>query len=182
MQVVVLFAARAGARQPTGALFDVVLLLHVASVAVGVGTLGVSAVQGWRLWSAAGSPAPIPETLLRYYRPGANWAGRTLYGVPVFGLALVGLSGGAFGLGTPWIDAGLGIWAVGTVAAEAVLWPAERRIGHRLGCGDAGDAAVLAGDDPRPPARRDDERLVGPVATALVGLFAAAVVLMVAQP
>jgi hypothetical protein len=180
MQVAILFAARAGARQPTGALFDVILLLHVASAAIGVGTLGVSAVQGWRLWSAAGPP--VPEALVRYYRPGANWAGRTLYGVPVFGLALVGLSGGVFGLGTPWIDAGLGIWAVGTVVAETVLWPAERRIGRRLDGGDVGHGTVVAGGEPRAPTHRDDERLVGPVATALVALFAAAVVLMVAQP
>lgn len=176
MPVTVLFAARAGPRQPTGALFDVVLLLHVACVVVGVGTLGVSAVQGWRLWSAAGSSAPVPEALVRYYGPTANWAGRTLYGVPVFGLALVGLSRGTFGLGLPWIDAGLGIWAVGTVAAETVLWPAERRIGRRLGRGDG-----APGPEPR-EAHPDDVRLVGPVGTALVGLFVAAVVLMVAQP
>ncbi len=197
MPVTVLLAARAGARQPTGALFDVVLLLHVTFVVIGMGTLVVSGVQGWRLWAAGRSAAPVPDTLARYYGPGANWAGRTIYGIPVLGLTLLGLSRGVFGLQLPWVAAGSAIWVVGAVVAEAVLWPAERRIGRHLqeGAGPGADGprratdgrrapsgAVVAGSGRPPLAAVPEARLVAGVAFGLVALFLVASVLMVAQP
>lgn len=197
MPITVLFAARAGARQPTGALFDVVLLLHVACVVIGLGTLVASGVQGWRLWAAGRSATPLPESLTRYYGPGANWAGRVIYGIPAFGLTLLGLSRGVFGLQLPWVAAGAAIWVVGAGVAETVLWPAERRIWRRLQQGavvgvDGARGApgspgmpeeVTEAGSPRAPLDSVPEaRLVTVVAFGLVALFLVAIVLMVAQP
>lgn len=176
MQVTFLFAARAGARQPTGPLFDVVLLLHVTCVVLGLGTLVVSGVQGCRLRSAGRSATAVPDALRRYYGVGVNWAGRAIYGIPVFGLVLLGLSRGVFGLQLPWVAAGSGIWALGAVVAEAVLWPAERRIARRLE-----QSAGVASEQPPSALGREAAR-AAVVAFGLVALFVVAVVLMVAQP
>ena len=74
--------------QPDGAAFDIVLLLHVACVVVGLVTTATAAATATRLRRLLGSPLPLPEPLRRYFRPGVNWAGRTVYGIPVFGFAL----------------------------------------------------------------------------------------------
>ena len=83
-------------RNPGSAGFDVLLIAHV-------GRRAVSASGRWRRaasrrrpnsaqWSgrraAAGALRPATS------RPGANWAGRVLYGVPVFGFALLADSHG----------------------------------------------------------------------------------------
>jgi hypothetical protein len=104
-----------------------------------------------------------------------NWAARTLYGVPVFGYALISSSKGAFTAGDGFVIAGLGLWALSTVVAEFVVWPGERRIQEVVSTG----WAVTSGTDG--PFEVDCRR----VARASAGLsvvFVVAVVLMVAQP
>ena len=54
-------------------------------------TAAATASRLRRLWA---SPAPLPEPLRRYFRPGFNWAGRFVYGIPVFGFALIAMSHG----------------------------------------------------------------------------------------
>ena len=118
--------------QPSGAAFDVVLLLHVACVVVGIVTVATAAATARRLGRLARTAAPLPETLRRYFRPGVNWAGRTIYGIPVFGFALLGMSQGAYALGDGWVLGRPG--------------PLRRRRAARRGCPVARRAA--------PPARR----------------------------
>ena len=157
-------------RPPVGAGFDLLLLAHVACVIVGLGAIVVSGVQARRLL-AVPAGAPVPASLLRYFRPGTNWVGRTLFGVPLFGFALLADSGGAFDLGEGWVAIGLALWALAALSAEGLLWPAERRIQAALG-----DAAAAAGPL-RAPARR-----ITAVAALLVVVLVTASVLMVAQP
>lgn len=175
----------AAIRTPTGPLFDVVLLLHVACVVVGLVTVVVSAAAARRCRLSAGDP---PEPVRRYFSGGTNWAGRVLYGVPVFGFALLGLSGGRYALSDGWVATGLLLWAVGAVAAEGLLWPAEQRIAGLLATPDAGDRAGpdgAAGTVPPPTtaaalgrASRETSLAAGVVmAVLLVGT-----VLMVAKP
>ena len=108
---------------------------------------------------------PLPEALRRYFRQGVNWAGRTIYGIPVFGFSLLALSQGAYALRDGWVLGGVALFAAVVLVAEGVLWPAERRLqlavaavtsgpvpGRSGGPGDAGadldamasDAAVMA--------------------------------------
>lgn len=151
--------------------FDLLLVAHVACVIVGLGAIVVSGVQAVRALRVAHG-TPIPAAVLRYFGPGTNWVGRTLFGVPLFGFALLGASGGSFGLGDDWVMIGLGLWGVAALGAEGLLWPAERRIQRALA-------------DPRGPATLDWRRAarrIGAVSGFLVAVLLAATVLMVAQP
>ena len=80
------------------------------------------------LRAALGRGGPLPDALVRYYRPGVNWVGRVLFLVPVLGVALVAMSGGEWGRSDAWVTIGLAAVGGVAVAAEAVLWPAERRL------------------------------------------------------
>src|SRR5271170_5818429 len=115
-------------QQPDGPAFDIVLLLHVGCVVVGLVTTATAAATASRLRRRLASPLPLPETLRRYFRPGVNWAGRTVYGIPVFGFALIAMSQGAYALGEGWVLGGLAVFAALVLVGEGVLWPAEQRL------------------------------------------------------
>jgi hypothetical protein len=170
--------------QPSGAAYDVVLLLHVACVVVGIVTVATAAATARRLGRLARIAAPLPEPLRRYFRPGVNWAGRTIYGIPVFGFALLGMSQGAFAVTDGWVLSGLVIFATLALLAECVLWPAERRLQQAVAA--AGTSA--AGSEAIPPqphvfgtVTADAARMERAASGALV-LLVAATVLMIAQP
>ncbi len=161
--------------QPDGAAFDIVLLLHVACVVVGLVTAATAAATASRLRRLVGSSLDLPEPLRRYFRPGVNWAGRAVYGVPVFGFVLLAMSQGAYALGQGWVLGGLALFAGVALVGEGVLWPAERRLQAAL----AADAA----ESPDAPDSLDaDARSMSRAAGAVLVLLIAGTVLMVAQP
>jgi uncharacterized membrane protein len=163
--------------QPDGATFDVVLLLHVACVVVGLVSTVAAVATATRLGRLLRASAPLPEPLQRYFRPGVNWAGRTIYGIPVFGFALIAMSQGAYALGDGWVLAGLGLFVAVAIVAEWQLWPAERRLQT---------AVAAVGTVPGPAS--DTEQLLADTsrmtwaARAAVVLLLAGTVVMVAQP
>jgi uncharacterized membrane protein len=161
--------------QPDGAAFDIVLLLHVACVVVGVVTTATAAATATRLRRLLGSPLPLPETLRRYFRPGINWAGRSVYGIPVFGFALLAMSQGAYSLGQGWVLGGLAVFAAVALLGEGVLWPAEQRLQAALAPSDAAR-------DPGEPSLHHDATVMARAAVAALVLLLAGTVLMVAQP
>ncbi len=114
--------------QPDGAAFDIVLLLHVGCVVVGLVTTTAAAATASRLRRLLRAGTPPPEPLVRYFRPGVNWAGRTIYGIPVFGFALLAMSQGAYALRDGWVLGGVALFAGVALLGEGVLWPAERRL------------------------------------------------------
>ena len=131
----------------------------------------------------AESAAPLPEALRRYFRPGVNWAGRTIYGIPVFGFALIGMSQGAYAITDAWVLLGLVLFVALALLAECVLWPAERRLQQAV----TSDRPRAAGPDPvRPTALSEaavaDAARMERVASGALILLAAATVLMIAQP
>jgi hypothetical protein len=155
---------------PTGVGYSVLLLLHVGCAIVGFGALVMTGVQARR---AARGPADArADGVRRYFRPGTNWAARFLYGVPVFGFALISASHGAFAPGDGFVIAGLGLWAAATVVAEVVVWPGERHIQSVMAEGWETSGGALALDC----------RRVAAAAALLAGVFLVAFVLMVAQP
>ena len=165
--------------QPDGTAFDIVLLLHAACAIAGVVTMLTATATAGRLRRLLSAAAPLPEALRRYFRPGVNWAGRTIYGVPVFGFALIAMSQGAYALGAGWILAGLALFAGVVLLGEGVVWPAERRL----------QAAVSAASEPAPTAAaaaaetmsRDARSMAQGGGVALV-LVVLGIVVMVAQP
>jgi small-conductance mechanosensitive channel len=170
--------------QPSGAAYDVVLLLHVACVVVGIVTIATAAATARRLGRLARTAAPLPEPLRRYFRPGVNWAGRTIYGIPVFGFALLGMSHGAYAVTDGWVLSGLVIFVALALLAEGVLWPAERRLQHAVaaaGTPAAGLDAVPPPPEPFGTVTADAARMERAASGALV-LLVAATVLMIAQP
>jgi hypothetical protein len=164
--------------QPDGAAFDIVLLLHVGCVVVGLVTTATAAATAGRLRRLLGSSLPLPDPLRRYFRPGTNWAGRTVYGIPVFGLALVAMSQGAYALGQGWVLGGLAIFAALALLGEGVLWPAEQRLQIGLSGADDGRAG---GKDAGQTLERE-ATVVSRAAVAALVLLVAGTVLMIAQP
>jgi hypothetical protein len=144
-------------------------------VVVGLVTLVASAVTASRLRVVLGAGAPLPEALARYFRPGVNWAGRSLYGIPLFGFLLLALSHGAYTLRDGWVSGGLFLFVVMVLVAEGMLWPAERRLQVSLAPLHQGGAPVGA------EARRDAKAMAHAATVALV-LVVLGSVLMVAQP
>jgi uncharacterized membrane protein len=163
--------------QPGGAAFDAVLLLHVGSAVVGLVSMAAAAATASRLRRTLSAQAPLPEQLRHYYRPGINWAGRFVYGIPVFGFALIAMSDGSYALGDNWVLTGLALFAAVALLAEGVLWPVESRL----------KAAVAAlepatGPDPAVGNMDRDATTVGRAAVASLVLILAGMVVMVAQP
>jgi hypothetical protein len=124
----------------------------------------------------------LSETLQRYFRPGVNWAGRTIYGIPVFGFALLGMSQGAYAVTDAWVLLGLLLFVGVALLAECVLWPAERRV--QVGvqrCAQEGVDGVSAEQRVIDALGSDAEAMERAAIVALV-LLAAGTVVMVAQP
>jgi uncharacterized membrane protein len=178
--------ASAGKNVPTGVGYSLLLVAHLASAVVGFGALGLT---GFEASKARGGPASEnAESVRRYFRPGVNWAARTLYLVPIFGFALLADSNGVFGASDIFVVVGLCIWAASTAVAELVVWPAERRIQRAVtdGWGPSSEAEVGGKRDPDPlkldPAlKRDCDRIVV-VTWILAAGFLAAVVVMIGKP
>lgn len=164
--------AGGGGEAPTGALYSLLLVLHVAAAVVGFAAVTVTGAQAVR--AARGPAQPGAEGLRRYFRPGVNWPGRTLYAVPVLGFALTADSRGAYDAGDGFVVAGLLLWLVAAVAAELVLWPAERRIQLVV-------SERWADESVRPVLVRDCRR-AGAAAALLALVFVAGVVVMVGKP
>jgi len=124
---------------PTGAAFDIVLLLHIGFVLVAFASLVVTGTQAWR--ARGGPTAPGHESVARYFRPGVNWPGRALYGVLLFGFVLMGMSQGAYDLEDTFVQLGLVLWIASAGLAELVVWPSERLL-QRVVSGEWGREEV----------------------------------------
>ena len=175
--------------QPQGPAFDIVLLLHVGCVLAGLAIVVTSAATAARLRRLLRAGRALPAPVVRYFRPGVNWAGRLVYGIPVFGFALLAMSHGAYALTDGWVASALAVFVVVVVLAESVLWPAERRIQASVGAGSATAIASAPGDGPEaepeakgaPTLLRDAQLMAWSAAVALV-LLLIGTALMVAQP
>jgi hypothetical protein len=155
------------ATQPArDAAYDLVLLAHVLSALVGFGAVAVAGLYALALMRSGAST----DAMMRYYRPGVNWAGRILVLVPVFGVALIAMSHGQWSYSDGWVSTGLVLWAVAAVVAEMALWPAERRL--QVAVGDTSSAIAL-----RPLCLR-----VVVLAAVLFVVLVVAMVVMVAKP
>jgi len=104
-----------------------------------------------------------------------NWAGRSIYGIPVFGFLLLALSHGAYALHDGWVVGGLVIVVGAVLVAEYALWPAERRLQVSL-------VPLQSRTAPAGEAVRRDARAMVLSATAALLLLLAGSALMVAQP
>jgi uncharacterized membrane protein len=124
----------------------------------------------------------LPEPLVRYFRPGVNWAGRTIYGIPVFGFALLGMSHGSYALTDSWVLTGVVLFVVAAVACEGWLWPAERQVQAGVqGCPQEGGDSV-GGEQRALVALGRQSAVMEHAAVVALVLLVAGTVVMVAQP
>jgi len=158
--------------EATSTTFDLVLIVHVLVGVVAVVVLGAAYVAAAGLGRVAAGE-PWPDAAGRFFTPGPDLAGRTVYLVPLSGLALVGLSRGEFHLDDPFVSAGLAL-AAGVIAiGEVLVFPASTRLGRRVhGSGTAPSDGAW---------RADLSRLRWGVDAMVLGLVVAAI-LMVAKP
>ena len=161
--------------QPSGAAFDVVLLLHVGCAVAGLVTTVTAAATASRLRRLLAADAAVPEALHRYFQPGVNWAGRAMWGIPVFGFTLLAMSGGAYSLREGWVLAGLVLFAAAALVCEGLLWPAERRV-------QAGVHQMVGGGGSVAGAVTADAVVMTRAALVALALLLAGTVVMVAQP
>ncbi len=155
-----------------GPLYDVLLILHVATAFIGFGSIAIGGLYARR---GAASPAPGgEEQLVRFFAPGIDWPARLIFLVPALGLAML-LGGDRQAIGQPWPWLGLTIWSLAAGVATARTWPAERRAQRALSEHTAGDADGLAHFR---LACRQMEAAAGVVAMC----FVAVVALMIVQP
>ena len=161
--------------QPDGPAFDIVLIVHVGCVVAGLVTLAASVSTAVRLRRLLAAAEPFPEAVARYFKPGVNWAGRSVYGIPVFGFLLLALSHGTYSLRDGWVTAGLAILVGMILLAEGTLWPSERRL--QVSLVPLGEGAVHADES----VLRDVKAMALSAMLALV-LLVVGSALMVAQP
>jgi hypothetical protein len=129
-----------------------VLILHVGFMLVALASLLATGIQAWR--ARRGPEAPSAPSVARYFRPGINWPGRSIYLVLVLGLTLVAMSRGAYDFSDPFVQIGLILWIVAVSLAETLVWPGERLLqvivsradgsGAAWGVGGAGGAGGSA--------------------------------------
>jgi hypothetical protein len=161
--------------------YDLVLLAHVITALVGLVAVVLSGCSALALRRALTRGGPLPEALVRYYRPGVNWVGRVLFLVPVLGIALLLMSGGQWGFSDTWVSAGLAIWVVIAVVAESVLWPVERQLQEVVVAASGEERPAAA--DPVDPGEAAGWCLKSGVAGIGLGVALVFVgVLMVAKP
>jgi len=158
----------------TGAGYDALVGLHVLSAVVGFGAVGVSGTYAARARSAA-EPRQDP-TLRRYFRPGTNWAERSLLLTPVLG-GLVLWTGDRPAASQPWPWIGLGCWALAAAIASGWCWPAELRIQTWLAVTDD----VRERPQPGLSELQHACRVVQRSASGISLCFLAAVVVMIGQ-
>ncbi len=175
--------------------YDLVLLAHVLAAAAGLGAVLVAGGHALALLRTG----TRSDSVRTYYRPGTNWAGRTLFIVPVLGVVLVAMSDGGWSYSQGWVVSGILLWLAVACLAELVLWPAERRLQAAVagltatktpvvplgGGGKPGDDRMVAGsgiEGLQPAALRRQCVLVAAMSGFIATLLVAAAVVMVGKP
>ena len=132
------------ASPPRSAIFDLVLIVHILVALLSVITMAAAYAAASSL-SSLGSDGSWPSSAVRFFRPGPEVIGRVIHLLPVTGLALLGLSRGAFQLTDGFVMAGLALWLIGGGIAELVVFPASRDIASAIGAQDPAESAIVRG-------------------------------------
>jgi hypothetical protein len=115
------------ATPPQSVLFDVLLIIHVL-VAV------LSAITAGALYGAAASldrcseDEPWPSKSKRFFTPGPEIAGRSLYGIPLTGVLLVLVSQDHYSLATGFVGVGIALWLGAVALAELFVFRPAAKI------------------------------------------------------
>ena len=158
----------AAAAQP--ALFDALVVAHVACAVVGFGAVAISGVYGGSTRHTE-RPGTIEEAG-RYFRSRAR-AEWLVLAVPFLGLAALAARRGPSELDQAWVVAAAGVWLLAAATLLCVVRPAERQL-----------RTLLAGSEHRgaPGGIKVAGRQLMLAAAASDVLFVVALALMVNRP
>lgn len=120
------------------AIYQIILLLHIATAIVGFGGLIAHGAFNAKAFAA---PAGEAAVLLRTTQAVTNLAHYAIYAVFVLGIVLVSLSDGDISFGDPWISASFVVWFALVGVAHGLVKPAVRGLRERAQALDA-DAAL----------------------------------------
>jgi len=162
----------AGIVPPKSTVYDLMLLVHIGVALIALISMIAASVAARSLRrTPAGQAWPLAGA--RYFSPGPDVVGRTLYLIPLSGAALIGLSHRAITLHDAFVLVGLVLWALVAATAELAVF----RPGDRL--------RTLVGSDDRAPREdlwRRDATTIALGVDLVVLLVVAASVVMIAQP
>lgn len=163
-------------RSVSGPAYDLLLVSHVVVALVGFGAI---AVAGLAASSSRRSDNPASDAAtLRFFKQGPDWPARTIFLVPMLGLALL-FGGDRTDLHAAWPWIGLCIWVVAAGIASGVCWPAERSAQatlEELTAAPADELASLVAEF------RASCRTMELATGAISVCFVAAVAVMIIQP
>ena len=109
-----------------GGLYKLCLVLHVLCAIVGFGAVYLNAVYGAEIRKRRGAEAiAVYDANFRVSHIG-QWF---IYGVFLFGLAMIGLSDSAWKFSQTWVWLAMLLYVVGLGISHGVLLPSVRRMG-----------------------------------------------------
>lgn len=112
------------------ALYQIVLLLHIAAAIVGFG--GVIAHSAYNAKAFAGT-AGDASVLLRTTQTVTNLAHYAIYGVFVLGIVLISVSEGEVSFAETWISASFVVWFALVGVAHGLVKPTVRSLLDKAG-------------------------------------------------
>jgi hypothetical protein len=124
--------------------FNIVLVLHLVTVVVGLGTVSLGAVFAAQ---ARRNPGPGVRLLVETQVRMTKLAGWFVLAIPVFGFALVGMSDKVFEFSQTWIWLSLVVWVVVMGVLHGMVLASGRKLlaaldGAGPGAPPAGVAAL----------------------------------------
>ena len=158
--------------------YNVVLVLHILTVVVGLGTVFLNGVYGAQIKAARGPEGlAIAEANLKVSKV-AEWF---IYAIPIFGIALVFMSDDVIEFDETWIWLSIVLYVVAMGISHGALYPAVKRMQVLM-------AEMIAGPPPvggPPPQAAEMEQLgkrVGAAGATLNLIVVVLIVLMVFKP
>jgi len=154
-------------------IYNIVLLLHVATAIVGFG--GMIAHGAYNA-KAFRSPASEAATIMKTTQSAAKMVEYAVYAVMPLGVVLISVSDKAFSMGAPWVSAAFVVWFVVVGLFHAMIRPAQKVFAARAE--EIAPTTVLSAD---PEAEASSRKLmIGELGVQVMTLVA--LYLMVWQP
>ncbi len=107
------------------AIYQIILLLHIATAIVGFGGVIAHGAYNAKAFASSAGDAAV---LFRTTQMVTNLAHYAIYAVFVLGLILVSLSDGQISFGDPWISASFVIWFALVGVAHGMVRPAVAQL------------------------------------------------------
>jgi hypothetical protein len=161
-----------GIEPPKSTVYDLMLLVHIGVALIALISTVASGAAARSLRKASAG-APWPQAGARYFSPGPDLVGRSLYLIPLSGAALIGLSHGAASYHDVFVMIGLTLWVLVALIAELAIF----RPGDQL--------RLLIDAGPNAPSDDAWRRRVSSICLgvdAVVLLIVGAAIVMIAQP